>query len=343
VREFVQGGDDNEAGRWIESVNKSSLPQAVADIVSALTNEGSGIRKRKYRLEAVLSIVRDDMDRASPEVLKLVESGATGHLVLHTRVRNEVRVSMLEEQIKQLEALLDIGSSEYSLLGAIDSSWRERLDAARERLAVLQREGSDDEWILVNGFVVSNTIVEDATAFHVRFKEPSLVVYRALDADEPGAPTPVQIDTTVLPVQVMRTVSLTDGTRSILAANQVDSELPGRGDLVAFDAEFVSVQEEEASLTETGSKVVVRETRYAVGRVSVMDCRARRVIVDDYVLPREPVVDYLTRFSGIVPKDLDPKQSARHLVTTRDAYRKLRHLIERGCVFVGHGLLQGTS
>lgn len=272
-----------------------------------------------------------------------MESGASGHLVLHTRVRNEVRVKILEEQVKQLEQLLDTGSSEFSLLGAIDSSWRERLDVARERLATLPSEGSDDEWILVNGFVVSSTIVDDATSFHVKFKEPSLVVYRTLDADEPGAPTLDQIDKTVVPVQVMRTVSLTDGTRSSLAANQEDGELPGRGDLIAFDAEFVSIQEEEASLTEVGSKMVVRETRYAVGRISIVDCRTRRVIVDDHVLPREPVVDFLTRFSGIVPKDLDPKQSTRHLITTRDAYRKLRHLIERGCIFVGHGVLQGTS
>jgi PAB-dependent poly(A)-specific ribonuclease subunit 2 len=62
------------------------------------------------------------------------------------------------------------------------------------------------------------------------------------------------------------------------------------------------------------------------------------VVFDDFVLPQERVADYLTRFSGIVERDLNPKESQRHLITTRAAYLKLRCLAERGCVFVGHGL-----
>lgn len=62
------------------------------------------------------------------------------------------------------------------------------------------------------------------------------------------------------------------------------------------------------------------------------------VMTDDYVLPSEPVMDYLTRFSGLTPEDLDPAHSRHHLVTNRTAYLKLRYLIDRGCVLVGHGL-----
>lgn len=98
---------------------------------------------------------------------------------------------------------------------------------------------------------------------------------------------------------------------------------------MAFDAEFVSVQEEESVLNHSGNKVTVRDTRHALARVSVIDCRSGNVIVDDYVLPKEPVVDHLTRFSGIVQSDLDPKSSPHHLVSTRTAYLKLRCLKER--------------
>jgi PAB-dependent poly(A)-specific ribonuclease subunit 2 len=114
--------------------------------------------------------------------------------------------------------------------------------------------------------------------------------------------------------------------------------LPGEGDLIALDAEFVSVQEEDVEMSESGDKLVIRETRHVLARVSVIDCRTERVIIDDYVLPKEPVVDYLTRFSGIHPEDLDPKTSPHHLITARTAYLKLRYLVERGCIFVGHGL-----
>jgi PAB-dependent poly(A)-specific ribonuclease subunit 2 len=107
----------------------------------------------------------------------------------------------------------------------------------------------------------------------------------------------------------------------------------------------VAVAEEASILTTTGSKVTIRETRHAVARISILDGRTKEgrvgsVIVDDHVLPNEPVCDYLTRFSGIVAQDLHPKQSRHHLIPSRSAYWKLRCLVERGCVFVGHGLAQ---
>jgi PAB-dependent poly(A)-specific ribonuclease subunit 2 len=114
--------------------------------------------------------------------------------------------------------------------------------------------------------------------------------------------------------------------------------LPGEGDIVALDAEFVSVQEEETVLGDSGDKVIIKETRHALARVSVVDCRSNSILIDDHVLPKEPVVDCLTRFSGILPGDLDPKTSPYHLVPTRTAHLKLRALMERGCIFLGHGL-----
>lgn len=118
------------------------------------------------------------------------------------------------------------------------------------------------------------------------------------------------------------------------------TELPGKGDLIAIDAEFVCVQAEQSNITYSGSKEIVSEARNALARLSIIDCRTNEVIVDDYVLPKEPVVDCLTRFSGICESDLDPSISPHHLVTPKEAYMKVRLLMERGCVFVGHGLSQ---
>jgi len=39
--------------------------------------------------------------------------------------------------------------------------------------------------------------------------------------------------------------------------------------------------------------------------------------IDDYISMHEPIGSYLTRFSGIVPGDLDPSVSPHHVTTLK--------------------------
>lgn len=105
--------------------------------------------------------------------------------------------------------------------------------------------------------------------------------------------------------------------------------MPGKGDLVAIDCEFVCIQAEKSQLSSSGAKHIISESRNALARLSIIDCRSNQVIIDDYVLPNEHVVDCLTRFSGVRDIDLDADKSPHHLVDTRAAYLKVRLLMER--------------
>lgn len=79
-------------------------------------------------------------------------------------------------------------------------------------------------------------------------------------------------------------------------------ELPRKGTLVAIDAEFVSLQQEEAEFHSDGTKKVLRPSRMTLARVSVLRGEGPETgipFIDDHIHTSEPIVDYLTEFSGI--------------------------------------------
>lgn len=137
------------------------------------------------------------------------------------------------------------------------------------------------------------------------------------------------------------------------------NELPRAGMLVAIDAEFVSMQQEETELRSDGSKKVIRPARLSLARVSVLrgdGPKAGVPFIDDHIHTSEMIVDYLTEWSGIkcryefarsvtfahgllgIDGDLDPHLSPHTLTPLKIVYKKLRTLVDRGCIFIGHGL-----
>ena len=81
--------------------------------------------------------------------------------------------------------------------------------------------------------------------------------------------------------------------------------------------------------------------RNGLGRVSVLRVGGEDEgvpFIDDYIAINEPIVDYVTQYSGIEEGDLDPRRSKHALVSLKIAYKKLWLLLNLGCVFIGHGL-----
>lgn len=156
------------------------------------------------------------------------------------------------------------------------------------------------------------------------------------------------------------------------------SELLTPGTVVAVDAEFVSMQQvravmlgivffdrvqqqEETEYRSDGTKKVIRPARLSLARVSCLRGNGPKEgtpFVDDHIHTSEVIVDYLTEFSGIkcelydilrgrnecstvfllLVGDLDPLRSPHTLTPLKVVYKKLRLLLDRGCIFIGHGL-----
>jgi PAB-dependent poly(A)-specific ribonuclease subunit 2 len=119
-------------------------------------------------------------------------------------------------------------------------------------------------------------------------------------------------------------------------------EVPrGPGYLCAIDAEFVVMAAGETELRSDGSNRIIKPSRYNLARVSVVRGEGDKMgvpFIDDYICTNEPIVDYLTEYSGIREGDLDPAVSQHPLVSLKVAYKRLRLLIDMGCIFVGHDL-----
>lgn len=166
---------------WMEFKSSSDLPPAVADIVKS--NLGSS-RKHRYRLDAVLSFIRDQSDGVASDEVQ-------GHHVLHARIPPSYKRQAYDKQRAKAQtvAASNEAASEESVPDKLTltseikkETLEKRIEDAEERIKALdQSENETDDWVLFNGFVVTPTVSEDARAFHVPFKDPCLIMFRAVD------------------------------------------------------------------------------------------------------------------------------------------------------------------
>lgn len=299
---------ENDSGGWQE-FKGHRLPQSVSETLRKQRGFTHKIKKVKYRLDCALTFLNQG-------------ASDSGQHVVHARVPKMYKEQILKTQLEKVKECKNY-HREMTLVRDLTNEDLEKRQIYLENQISELKSNNAEDWILFNGPNVSSTSLTDVCSYDVSFKEPCILVYRQIDDEhETYAPMP-QFD---IPTKVW---------------DNSDVVKFSSAKTVAFDAEFVQVENEESILTASGSKVFLREARNAVGRISLIDCDNNgRVLCDHHVLPREPVLDYLTRFSGIVADDLNPKTTRHHLISSRDAYLLLRYLVDKGVTFVGHGLRQ---
>lgn len=207
-------------------------------------------------------------------------------------------------------------------------------------VAVSEPEPVDeDRWHLFNDFLVRHIPRSEALRLSPGWKMPAVLAYQLRSArhfvDDSWQDA---LDTRCLYTEY--SMNHTDQTSNgrVLKENQ---ESPQAGTHVAIDSEFVALQQEEIEIKADGDREVIRPTRLGLARVSAL--RGSGInegvpFINDYIKTYEPVVDYLTKYSGLREGDLDPTTSSHALLPLKVAYKKLWLLLNLGCIFVGHGL-----
>ena len=196
-----------------------------------------------------------------------------------------------------------------------------------------------NQFYMLNDFQVVRTSVREALNVDGNYKNACVLILTKVDSTQP--PAPLIAKPVAWPVFMQPSLPRKDGQKVApqheLQAIESEDDLPQPGEFLPIDAEFVCMEPAVNKVSPSGATTLVRPMHLVLARVSVLR-QDGRVLIDDYIQVKDQVHDYLTRFSGIQEGDLDPNQSRHPVTNLKSCYLKLLWLVERGCVFVGHGL-----
>ncbi|KAF4469696.1 PAB-dependent poly(A)-specific ribonuclease subunit PAN2 [Fusarium albosuccineum] len=200
----------------------------------------------------------------------------------------------------------------------------------------------ESQWHLFNDFLVKSVSTEEALTFNPSWKVPSVVAYQVKEANNKiDMDWKKNIDTSIL-YQDLNSLNSDPATKTYQVLKP-DTEAPGSETIIALDTEFVAVRQPEIEMNSDGERETIRPIVYALARASVVRGGGEdegTPFIDDYISIREPIVDYLTSYSGITEQDLDPRVSKHSLLPLKMVYKKMWILLNLGCKFLGHGMKQ---
>ncbi|KAL7035611.1 hypothetical protein ACKWTF_008468 [Chironomus riparius] len=227
-------------------------------------------------------------------------------------------------------------SQEYSLQAAvycIDNGQQKNL------ISFILR---NSQWYIFNDFCIRKVQEDEVLSVILEWKVPTVLFYKNKNYEwtEPEHSTYESPFVSNLLLEEMPLANYDVDSKNFLPLTK--DEIPKQGDIVAMDAEFVTLNPEESEISSDGKMTTFKPRIASVARISCIrgpsNEKEGTAFIDDYILTQEQVSDYLTKFSGIKPGDLDANLSNKRLTTLKRSYQKLRYLVDSGVIFVGHGL-----
>lgn len=271
-------------------------------------------------------------------------------LGMKAKLNEDGTVSFSELTKTELETAVDDEDGVvYELVGVVSHVADPRFPDKNNLIACIRvgpsyhvraKVSSVSHWYLFNDISIQPITAEEAVWFPCGWKTPCVLYWQRkkfhaeFQKAEPTKPITADV--------FGEDKSLAQrGRKRITFTPLTADEMPGEGDLVAMDAEFVNLHQEEAEIRSDGTRTTIKPSHKSVARITCIRGQGPlegTPFMDDYISTQEQVVDYLTQFSGIKPGDLDANFSQKHLTTLKSTYVKLRYLVDKGVKFVGHGL-----
>ncbi|KAI5288331.1 poly(A)-specific ribonuclease [Ascosphaera aggregata] len=300
------------------------------------------MRKTTHRLPMVLTVNAGMMKHNArgmwavpgflPEQIGLtIENGRVNVFEgeeLKARRRMNTSTNLVEYELVGIVAEIDIPEqSKPHLVSFINVSISSRQPESKNR------------WYLFNDFLVTEVQRDEALSFQQMWKTPCTMTYQVKKARHIVDDTWKEgLDSSLLFFEY----SLNNRRPTPLNQILAPTEKPTSSTPVALDTEFVDLEKAEIEVKADGTQEMIRPSKSGLARVSVIrgseGPKEGIPFIDDYITINDPIVDYVTQYSGIKPGDLDLRLSQHNLVPLKIAYKKLWILLNLGCVFVGHGL-----
>lgn len=210
VKEQIVDDDGNK--EWM--VFSRKLPPS-----TSLPTSDKPIQK-SYSLQAVISFIRNNPGSSSGE----------GHHVVHVKASASAEMESLVTQLHKIDQCLsdkesDTQQQQITLLSnVLSSTLNERRVKVQDKIAkanevATEETVGDDDWLLINGFVVSKTSADDVRSFNAKIKEPSIVLFREINEDDIASDQTLTDREEMVSTSVMDTVSISTGKGPLYSAD----------------------------------------------------------------------------------------------------------------------------